>query len=80
MKRLAVVLLLVGSPALGWHNIGAAQAPTNFQIAMKTTDAGVEMECQRGCEWTKLTFACDGNVECLGVVDAQGVHDVHGKP
>jgi len=79
MTRLALVLLLVGSPAFGWHNVGAAQAPTDFQITMKTTDAGVEMECQRGCEWTKLTFGCDRKVDCRAVVDAQGVHDVHGS-
>jgi len=76
MRPIALMLLFVGSLGLAWRMSGAAATPADFRVTIKTTDggAGVEMECQRGCAWTKLTFACDGNVECAAVVDAFGVH------
>jgi hypothetical protein len=81
MKRFAVVLLLVSSPALAWHMFGAAhETPSDFQITMKTTARGVEMECHRGCAWTKLTFGCDGKIDCAALLDAHGVQGVHVTP
>ncbi len=67
---LAGVLLALGTFA------GSEKESPGFSITVTQTGLGLEMTCQAGCEWTKLTYSCMGRVPCSSVVNEKGVRGV----
>ena len=48
-----------------------AAEPVAFSIVLTTTANGWEAQCDSGCRWTALSFACA--TACPAIVDANGV-------
>lgn len=75
-KKIAIGLCFV-SPAvlfvLWQRSAGAQDSPPHFSISVTETAQEIEMKCQAGCAWQKLSYSCDGEVPCSAVVDERGV-------
>ena len=59
MKTLALTMLATAGLALTAWQVGRAhETLAPFQITAERTANGVDLQCSKGCAWTKASWSC----------------------
>ena len=68
LAAIALVVLVLGA-----YQFGRLQAGSNLAIVVRPGPSSVQLDCVRGCNWTRLAFGCPGNEACNAEVGRKGL-------
>ncbi len=71
MKRLVLVVVLTVSCIIAMGSSAPSSEP-RFVFVARPSANGIQLECVKGCRWTKLEAAC-GKTPCQFTIDEFGV-------
>jgi len=74
MKRSVLVVVLVVLSVMALGSSAPSRAPT-FAFVARPSATGIQLECVKGCAWTKLEATCV-EAPCQFAVDEFGVRGV----
>ena len=74
MKRAVLVVILVVSCVMAMGSSAPSREPS-FAFVARPSATGIQLECVKGCAWTKLEATCEQS-PCQFAVDEFGVRGV----